>query len=545
MRNHFTLVWTGCAVAASMCIGSAAATAPDAAPGKREARDALFAGTNVPRIQIEIPGSGMAALRNTGWGNGEARPTVKARVREGGHLYTNVAIHLKGAAGSFRSVEDRPGFTLNFDKFAPGQSFHGLHKLSLNNSVQDPSYLSEKICRELFDAAGVPVPRAGHAIVELNGRPQGLYVLTEGFNKQFLKRHFEQTQGNLYDGGFVQDITGRLGLNSGDDPRNHAGLRALIDATREPDATRRLARLEQVLDMDRFLSYLAMDVIQCDWDGYGMNRNNWRIFHDLGSNKMVFMPHGLDQMFGVDRTTPECEILPPMQGMVARAVLGTAEGKRRYLERMGQLYADVFHVDALLRRVDEINAVVHPALVAADPHAARRHDQAVQWLKSRITRRDESLRQQLADLATRPTFDTNGVMRLARWRPKTQSGTPAHRQEEGPGGVPLLYLTAASANTIGSWRTRVLLEPGSYRFEGRIRTREVRPGSGEAGAGASLRISRGTVASGLTGTTDWRRFVYPVRVSEGGADVEFVCELRASKGEAWFDTSSLMVVRLR
>jgi hypothetical protein len=276
-----------------------------------------------------------------------------------------------------------------------------------------------------------------------------------------------------------------------------------------------------------------------------MNRNNWRIFHDLGSNKMVFMPHGLDQMFGVDRTTPECSILPPMQGMVARAVLGTAEGRRRYLERMSQLYTSVFHVGAILRRVDELSAVIHPVIAASDSQAARRQEQAVQGLKSRITRRDESLRQQFAALATRPAFDTNGVMRLSGWRPKTQSGTAAHRQEEGPGGVPLLYVTAASGNTIASWRTRVLLDPGSYRFEGRVRTRDVRPGSGEAGAGAGLRISGGTVASGLTGTTDWRRVVYPVRVTEGGADVEFVCELRASRGEVWFDTSSLMAVRLR
>src|SRR6266705_2309347 len=58
----------------------------------------IFAGTNVLRIQIEIPQSGLNKLRQTGWGNGRERPIAMATVKEGGVLYTNVAVHLKGSA---------------------------------------------------------------------------------------------------------------------------------------------------------------------------------------------------------------------------------------------------------------------------------------------------------------------------------------------------------------------------------------------------------------------------------------------------------------
>src|SRR5262249_6524698 len=156
---------------------------------------------------------------------------------------TSVAVHLKGAAGSFRPVDDLPAMTLNFDKFVPGQNFHGLHKISLNNSVQDPSYLSEKVCRELFEAAGVPVPRAGHSLVRLNGRDLGLYVLLEGANKQFLKRYFSNASGNLYDGGFVHDVDPSLTVNSGDHPADRSALIALIRATQATQQTHNLAPL--------------------------------------------------------------------------------------------------------------------------------------------------------------------------------------------------------------------------------------------------------------------------------------------------------------
>jgi spore coat protein H len=366
--------------------------------------NAIFAGTNVLRIQIQISSKDLDILRETrrfGWGgNDEKRPVVRAKVVEGAQVYTNVALHLKGAAGSFREVDDNPCFTLNFQKFAPGQTFHGLHKLSLNNSVQDPSFLTEKICRELFEAAGVPVPRAGHAKVSLNRTDLGLRVLVEGFSKQFLKRYFKNTKGNLYDGGFLRDINQPLEVNSGDNPRDRSGLQALLNACGEPDPAKRFARLEKALDMDRFISFVAMDVIQCDWDGYAANRNNWRIFHDLDSNKMVFFPHGLDQMFGIERATPNYPIFPPMQGRVAAVVLRTPEGRRRYIARMNELYTNVFHVDALIKRVDELTAVIRPVIAQSNPQLANYHDYAIQNLKARITQRDKSLKRQLAAVAS-------------------------------------------------------------------------------------------------------------------------------------------------
>jgi len=540
-KASFSLHFLACTwfVASAFVAGSSA----HAKEHKAAPLDDIFAGTNVLRIEIKVSRAGMDELRRTGWGNNRDRPVVLATVQEGGRIYTNVTLHLKGSAGSFRPVDENPGLTLNFDKSAPGQSFHGFHKLSLNNSVQDRSFLTEKICRELFDAAGVPVPRAGHAVVELNGRNLGLRVMVEGFGKHFLKRYFNNTSGNLYDGGFVQDINEGLAVNSGDNPRDRSGLRALASAAREPNPTTRLARLEQTLDMDRFLSFVAMDIIECDWDGYAMNHNNWRIFHDLDSNKMVFIPHGLDQMFGVQRTTPDCAILPHLQGLVARAVLGTPEGRRRYLERVAQLYTNVFHVDALVKRVDELAAVINPAIAEYSPNAARRHEVEVENLKRRIVMRDESLSRQLSSTLTEPTFGSDGTMALTGWRRSVRTGEPVFRQEKQPDGnaAGLLYIGAPNGSVSASWRTRVLLEEGTYRFEGKIRTSNVKSDPGE---GARLRISRGAGPRGLSGTADWQDVSYSFEVPDSGSEVEFVCELRASRGEACFDGSSLRLVRV-
>ena len=82
----------------------------------------------------------------------EPRKYVPATIREGDTIYTNVELHLRGSIGSFRPVDDKPGLTIKIEKGA--QRFHGLKKFHLNNSVQDPTYLSEWLCTDLFRRAG-------------------------------------------------------------------------------------------------------------------------------------------------------------------------------------------------------------------------------------------------------------------------------------------------------------------------------------------------------------------------------------------------------
>src|SRR5262249_34712540 len=158
---------------------------------------------------------------------------------DGRTKYTNVALKLKGAAGSYRDWGDRPALTLNLTKFNKAGKFHDLVKLHLNNSVQDETYLSELICSELFRQAGVPAPPVPHARVWLNGRDVGLYVLKEGFDEQFLKRHFADATGNLYDGGFVQDLNADLEKDAGNGPDDHSDLRTITEANALEDPAAR------------------------------------------------------------------------------------------------------------------------------------------------------------------------------------------------------------------------------------------------------------------------------------------------------------------
>ncbi|MBX3744491.1 MAG: CotH kinase family protein [Verrucomicrobiae bacterium] len=499
------------------------------------------------RLEIEIAPEDVEILRGYRWrgprgGGGMERPQVRVTVREGGQEYRDVALHLKGAAGSFRSVDDKPAMTLNFNKHVRGQRFHGYGKFSLNNSVQDPTYLSEAISRELFEAAGVPAPTAGHATVVLNGRDLGLFVVAEGWGKPFLRRHFSDVGGNLYDGGFLEDVHPGLDTNSGDDESDRSDIERLLEAVHGSIAGNRWERLSGVLDVERFARFLAMEILTCHWDGYGQNRNNFRLFHDQSTGRMVFLPHGMDQMFGAGRSSPYSSIEAPMRGVVARAFMATVEGRRMVMERLATLRSEVLVEDRVVARVRELAARIRPTLAAYHPDWAREHDRAVEDLCVRIVERARSVTEQLASPRLPLEFGEDGMARLSGWRRQmtARDGAPLRFEVVEQDGVRVLRIATAGAGGTGSWRTRVNLEPGRYRFEGRARTE-----GGGREAGVCLRIS-GARAQWLGGSDgEWMPLQFRLEVEEALAEVELVCEFGGARGEGWFDEGSLRLIRER
>jgi hypothetical protein len=381
-----SLAVLGCGLVAALSPPPTAAQTQD--PAKES--DAFFAAGKVLNLEIELGPKELDALRR------EPRKYVKATLKEDGKVvYKDVGVHLKGAAGSFRGIDDKAGLTLNMNKFGVEQRFHGMDKFHLANSVQDPSYVSELICGELFRAAGVPASRISHAVVTINGRRRGMYYIKEGYDKYFLRRHFGSNKGNFYDGGFLRDLDQPLQLLSGkDDVKPHTDLKKVVDAAREGNPKLRFEKMAKVIEMDKFITYLALEVVTWDWDGYPMNRNNYRIYHDPKSDKVTFVPSGMDQMFG----DPNGPVFPNFQGFVARALLETPEGRQRYLARMAEIMSTVYQPEAMSKRLDELQARVQPVLAAVDAGAGRDYPNQINRLRGAIRQRQKSIEGQLKQI---------------------------------------------------------------------------------------------------------------------------------------------------
>ena len=510
---------------------TALARAAEGADANSQTGHDIFASATVPRFAITISPSEVDKLRKA------HGPYVQAAITVDGRVFQDVGVRLKGQ-GSFRPVQDRPSLALKFDEFVPRQKFFGLPKIFLNNSSQDTTCLSEYLATSLFRDAGVPAARVTHARVELNGRDLGFYVLIEAMNKTFLRQHFRNADGNLYE-GYARDVDQKLEQDSGK-PGDQSDLQALVAAARLP-ASECLPRLRQVLDVDRFLSFLAISMLIAQHDSYPLNRNNYRLYQDPDTQRFVMIAHGIDGSFSRN-TMP---LTPPSKYLLTRAILQSSETRDLYRQRLTDLFTNVFRVDVMTNRIGRAAERLQAAAIDESERAGIAARTAA-FLR-RVQQRHDIVRHLFdnPDWA-RVTFGPDHAAALLKWEPQVESGT-AVLDELTNDGTLILHLRAVPGNgaaSVSSWRKVVRLDPGVYRLTGRVRVARLSPISTGA-FGAALRISGGTprrrVASTM-GTEEWINLDEPFTVREGQEDVQCVCELRTTDGEAWFDSLKLHVL---
>lgn len=118
-----------------------------------------------------------------------------------GEAYKNVGIRGKGntSLSTVSSMDsDRYSFKVEFDQYDKNKSYHGLDKLSLNNVIQDNTYMKDYLTYQMMNEFGASAPLCSFAYITVNGENWGLYLAVEGVEDSFLQRNFGNDYGNLY-----------------------------------------------------------------------------------------------------------------------------------------------------------------------------------------------------------------------------------------------------------------------------------------------------------------------------------------------------------
>jgi len=322
----------------------------------------LFGIKQVRSYHLEFSDSAIQQLHE------DPKHYVRATFREGDDVYKEVGVRLKGGHGSFRMLDgkSKAAFTVKFNHFVKGQRFHGLRRIILNNAVQDPTYMSEYIGYGLFRDAGVPAPRIGYATLSINEEPYGLYVQVEAVSKDFLKRWYPKTEGNLYEGAFMDVMQWReMDLDSNQGKENRRDLRRLAKSVEQADENNPWKTLADFVDLDNFTRFIALEQLVNHWDGYTQT-NNYRMYQNPETNKFEFFPHGADQLFQDLRK----DIFRDQGGILSRALVQTDSGKQRYCQVIKQLLEQVWDESKIKSRIAETYRLIYP-YIAADLEKGR------------------------------------------------------------------------------------------------------------------------------------------------------------------------------
>jgi spore coat protein H len=308
---------------------------------------------SVPLVELKLGPDAIHSLRE------HPRRPVMAVVRINDVSYSGVRVHLKGS-GSFQPIDRKPSFTIAF----PRSNAFGGSKIYLNNSAEDATFVQEKLGSELFASIGIATPRISHARVQMNGRSKGLYVLKEGFDAVVYSKT------SLAKPEFAP----------------------LLEAAKEPVMETRWEKLNALMDVDEFTSFAAMEVLICHWDGYSLAQNNFRVSRDSATQRFVFLPSGMDQIFG----NPKFPIYPDMTGLLARALMDIPEGRARFASRLSEL-ADKLDATKTTERAREILASLRSSV---PPSQFTEMQENLEDLCPRILAREKYVRSQFRTIAS-------------------------------------------------------------------------------------------------------------------------------------------------
>ena len=115
--------------------------------------------------------------------------------------YQNVAIRAKGNTSLTQVASygnDRYSFKVEFDHYDSTINYHGLDKLSLNNIIQDNTYMKDYLTYQMMGYFGAAAPLCSYVYLTVNGEDWGLYLAVEGVEESFLERNYGSDYGELY-----------------------------------------------------------------------------------------------------------------------------------------------------------------------------------------------------------------------------------------------------------------------------------------------------------------------------------------------------------
>ena len=234
--------------------------------------------------------------------------------------------------------------------------------------------------------------------MSVNGKSLGVYSNVESLDKHYFRRAFKSAKGTLYEGtvcDFHLHSLVRFERKFG----SKKAIASIKNASMALDSDDRsiLDKLGRHLDLDQFYRYWAAEVLVGHWDGYVSNKNNYFVYFDLKSERLHFLPWGLDQL-ATDRNMFWRQGFDPPKSIKADAAIPrrlykNPEAQKKYFAAMRSLLDEVWDEKKLVTQIDNLQAMINPHRIEKS-FWSRRHASTFQKF---ISRRRMEILDEIAD----------------------------------------------------------------------------------------------------------------------------------------------------
>lgn len=226
-----------------------------------------------------------------------------------GIVLPNVGIRSRGS-GTRNPIKPNVGF--DFSRYTSSQRFLGLKSLVTRNFAQDPSTAHEHLTMKLFARMGLPFERTSHTRLYVNGEYAGVYLLVEPIDSRFLRVHFGEDTGYLYEytwnGPYRFEYLGEdpgLYVPVPLEPKNHEDApqaEILVEMIRQMNLATDAefsATMARHLDLGMLLRHIAVEQFVSENDGFlgFAGLANFYLYRQTSTNRWLFIPWDKDNAF--------------------------------------------------------------------------------------------------------------------------------------------------------------------------------------------------------------------------------------------------------
>jgi len=275
----------------------------------------IFDDLYIPRIDVYIAPDDLIELLATGNEFSNTEYPVSIAFQNGGVPDTihDVGMRLRGNTSR---LAEKKSFKFSFNTFVPGRKYHGLEKLNINGSHNDPTNARVKVALDAAQELGLSAPRAVHLELVINGSYYGLYTHVEHIDENFVDVRYGHNVGNLYkclwpsqlnylgsnpeSYKFMQGDRRAYELKNNNYLDDYSDLAHFIGILNNTPISDLPCTLEPVFNVDGYLKAIAYEILIGHWDNYMLNKNNFYLYHNLSTNQFEYIVFDVDNTLGIN-----------------------------------------------------------------------------------------------------------------------------------------------------------------------------------------------------------------------------------------------------
>lgn len=349
--------------------------------------------------------------------NGKPVGTVGIRF-QGSDYHMNMYFDENG-----NKLTPKVSFKFKFNEYDQLKRFYGLKRLILNAMDTDLTCFRNNLSYSLFNEMGIHSCRTAYARLEINGKYEGLFLVLEPIDGEFLDKRFSgYGDGNLYKEvwpGNTNDTLALVNLKTKEYIGNVGRFIDFSKAMHGMNEDNFITEISKWTDLDNLLKFIAVDRAVIASDGimtwyvegkfYGNHNYFWYEENRVGGKFFLlpwdydcsfYAPDALHDLAGVPRWNEkptgktytifgDGEVVAPSEDKLIYLLGQTCWD--RYVKIAEKFYENQFSKEALLEKIDNITELIEPHL-KDDPNLINTEDltgfetwqQSVEYFKNSI-----------------------------------------------------------------------------------------------------------------------------------------------------------------